>query len=118
MSGLHTIISTLCLPLASAPVPGQVNVGGEGGLLAPGTGLGHLGLGHLGLGHLRLGRLDKTVSMKYLTNKLLSARTVIRCVASIAFLNRHILVNLEKESNGLTVGESNVQLDFLTPGTN
>ena len=113
MSGLHTIISTLCLPLASAPVPGQVNVGGEGGLLAPGT-----GLGHLGLGHLRLGRLDKTVSMKYLTNKLLSARTVIRCVASIAFLNRHILVNLEKESNGLTVGESNVQLDFLTPGTN
>ena len=113
MSGLHTIISTLCLPLASAPVPGQVNVGGEGGLLAPGT-----GLGHLGLGHLRLGRLDKTVSMKYLTNKLLSARTVIRCVASIAFLNRHILVNLEKDSNGLTDGESNVQLDFLTPGTN
>ena len=46
MSGLHTIISTLSLPLASAPVPGQVNVGGEGGILAPGTGLGHLGLGH------------------------------------------------------------------------
>ena len=78
MSGLHTIISTLSLPPASAPMPGQDNVGTEGGILAPGTGLGHLGLGHLGLGHLELGHLDRRFSRKHLGNKLLAARTVMR----------------------------------------